>query len=191
MSNDTVVGITLPTAISGTEAVLINFLDTFMVLDIDNKNVTNLSADTEYIFQYVIPKDGSGHFWRFMGHQQAQAISYDNNPSSPFYVGDPIGSSSIGRIRIVLYGGEYDNIYSDDLAKQRADFEIYQRSRLNDSIVIESIPIPWIDVNIVISHRFGQKTEQSKYIIKSFNIDYSTGGTMSINAITWYPYYPD
>ena len=191
LSNDTVVGITLPTAISGTEPVLINFLDTFMVLDIDNKNVTNLSADTEYIFQYVIPKDGSGHFWRFMGHQQAQAISYDNNPSSPFYVGNPIGSSSIGRIRIVLYGGEYDNIYSDDLAKQRADFEIYQRSRLNDSIAIESIPIPWIDVNIVISHRFGQKTEQSKYIIKSFNIDYSTGGTMSINAITWYPYYPD
>ena len=191
LSNDTVVGITLPTAISGTESVLINFLDTFMVLDIDNKNVTNLSADTEYIFQYVIPKDGSGHFWRFMGHQQAQAISYDNSPSSPFYVGNPIGSSSIGRIRIVLYGGEYDNIYSDDLAKQRADFEIYQRSRLNDSITIESIPIPWIDVNIVISHRFGQKTEQSKYIIKSFNIDYSTGGTMSINAITWYPYYPD
>ena len=32
-------------------------------------------------------------FWRFMGHQQAQATSYDNNPSSPFYVGDPIGSS--------------------------------------------------------------------------------------------------
>ena len=50
-------------------------------------------------------------FWRFMGHQQAQATSYDNNPSSPFYVGDPIGSSSVGRIRIVLYGGEYDNIY--------------------------------------------------------------------------------
>lgn len=191
LANDTAIGITLPTAISGTSPVLINFLGTFMVLDIDNKNITELAADTEYIFQYVAPKDSSGNFWRFMGHQQSQAISYDNNPSSPFYVGDPIGSSSIGRIRIVLYGGEYDNIYSDDLAKQRADFEIYQRSRLNDSIAIESIPIPWIDVNIVISHRFGQKMEQSKYIIKSFNIDYSTGGTMSINAITWYPYYPD
>lgn len=176
--------------------IIIDFLDKHDVFDIDDKPVTTLAADTEYIFQYVVPKTEEGQeaqasFWRFMGHQQAQAISYDNNSSSPFYVGDPIGSSSIGRIRIVLYGGEYDNIYSDDLAKQRADFEIYQRSRLNDSIAIESIPIPWIDVNIVISHRFGQKTEQSKYIIKSFNIDYSTGGTMSINAITWYPYYPD
>ena len=123
-----------------------------------------------------------------MGHQQAQATSYDDNPSSPFYVGDPIGSSSVGRIRIVLYGGEYDNIYSDDLAKQRADFEIYQRSRLNDSISMETIPIPWMDANIVISHRFGQKQEPSKYIVKSFSVDYAIGGTMTINAITWYPY---
>ena len=136
-------------------------------------------------------EDKGGPFWRFMGHQQAQATSYDNNPSSPFYVGDPIGSSSVGRIRIVLYGGEYDNIYSDDLAKQRADFEIYQRSRLNDSISMETIPIPWMDANIVVSHRFGQKQEPSKYIVKSFSVDYATGGTMTINAITWYPYYKE
>ena len=136
-------------------------------------------------------EDKGGPFWRFMGHQQAQATSYDDNPSSPFYVGDPIGSSSVGRIRIVLYGGEYDNIYSDDLAKQRADFEIYQRSRLNDSISMETIPIPWMDANIVISHRFGQKQEPSKYIVKSFSVDYATGGTMTINAITWYPYYEE
>ena len=135
--------------------------------------------------------DGALPFWRFMGHQQAQATSYDDNPSSPFYVGNPIGSSSVGRIRIVLYGGEYDNIYSDDLAKQRADFEIYQRSRLNDSISMETIPIPWMDANIVISHRFGQKQEPSKYIVKSFSVDYATGGTMTINAITWYPYYEE
>ena len=136
-------------------------------------------------------EDKGGPFWRFMGHQQAQATSYDNNPSSPFYVGDPIGSSSVGRIRIVLYGGEYDNIYSDDLAKQRADFEIYQRSRLNDSISMETIPIPWMDANIVVSHRFGQKQEPSKYIVKSFSVDYATGGTMTINAISWYPYYEE
>ena len=139
----------------------------------------------------VEQEDKGGPFWRFMGHQQAQATSYDDNPASPFYVGDPIGSSSVGRIRIVLYGGEYDNIYSDDLAKQRADFEIYQRSRLNDSISMETIPIPWMDANIVISHRFGQKQEPSKYIVKSFSVDYATGGTMTINAITWYPYYEE
>lgn len=159
---------------------------------VNNQFYQNAGSGT-FIAGPEIPstEDKDGPFWRFMGHQQAQATSYDNNPSSPFYVGNPIGSSSVGRIRIVLYGGEYDNIYSDDLAKQRADFEIYQRSRLNDSINMTVIPIPWLDVNIVISHRFGQKQEQAKYIIKSFSVDYSTGGTMDINAVTWYPYYKE
>ena len=158
---------------------------------VNNQFYQNVGSGTFIAGPEVEQEDKGGPFWRFMGHQQAQATSYDNNPSSPFYVGDPIGSSSVGRIRIVLYGGEYDNIYSDDLAKQRADFEIYQRSRLNDSISMETIPIPWMDANIVISHRFGQKQEPSKYIVKSFSVDYATGGTMTINAITWYPYYEE
>lgn len=158
---------------------------------VNDKFYQNSGSDTFIAGTDLGPGDGTLPFWRFMGHQQAQATSYDNNPSSPFYVGDPIGSSSVGRIRIVLYGGEYDNIYSDDLAKQRADFEIYQRSRLNDSISMETIPIPWMDSNIVISHRFGQKQEPSKYIVKSFSVDYATGGTMTINAISWYPYYEE
>lgn len=158
---------------------------------VNDKFYQNSGSDTFIAGTDLGPGDGALPFWRFMGHQQAQATSYDDNPSSPFYVGDPIGSSSVGRIRIVLYGGEYDNIYSDDLAKQRADFEIYQRSRLNDSISMETIPIPWMDANIVISHRFGQKQEPSKYIVKSFSVDYATGGTMTINAISWYPYYEE
>ena len=158
---------------------------------VNDKFYQNSGSDTFIAGTDLGPGDGALPFWRFMGHQQAQATSYDNNPSSPFYVGDPIGSSSVGRIRIVLYGGEYDNIYSDDLAKQRADFEIYQRSRLNDSISMETIPIPWMDANIVVSHRFGQKQEPSKYIVKSFSVDYATGGTMTINAISWYPYYEE
>lgn len=158
---------------------------------VNDKFYQNSGSDTFIAGTDLGPGDGALPFWRFMGHQQAQATSYDNNPSSPFYVGNPIGSSSVGRIRIVLYGGEYDNIYSDDLAKQRADFEIYQRSRLNDSISMETIPIPWMDANIVVSHRFGQKQEPSKYIVKSFSVDYATGGTMTINAISWYPYYEE
>lgn len=170
-----------------------NTSDTVGLYDsVNNQFYQNSGTDT-FIAGPEIPstEDKDGPFWRFMGHQQAQATSYDDNPSSPFYVGDPIGSSSVGRIRIVLYGGEYDNIYSDDLAQQRADFEIYQRSRLNDSISMETIPIPWMDANIVISHRFGQKQEPSKYIVKSFSVDYATDGTMTINAISWYPYYEE
>ena len=130
--------------------------------------------------------------WLFMGHQQSQATIYDNDPRSPFYVGDPIGSSSVGRIRIVLCGGEYDNIYSDYLAKERAKFELYQRCRLQDSITLTMVPIPWLDVHTMISYATKGGDAPVQYLVKSINVDYgSANGTMTVNAIKYYPYYPD
>lgn len=130
--------------------------------------------------------------WLFMGHQQSQATIYDNDPRSPFYVGDPIGSSSVGRIRIVLCGGEYDNIYSDYLAKERAKFELYQRCRLQDSITLTMVPIPWLDVHTMISYATKGGDTPVQYLVKSINADYgSANGTMTVNAIKYYPYYPD
>lgn len=130
--------------------------------------------------------------WLFMGHQQSQATIYDNDPRSPFYVGDPIGSSSVGRIRIVLCGGDYDNIYSDYLAKERAKFELYQRCRLQDSITLTMVPIPWLDVHTMISYATKGGDTPVQYLVKSINADYgSANGTMTVNAIKYYPYYPD
>lgn len=130
--------------------------------------------------------------WLFMGHQQSQATIYDNDPRSPFYVGDPIGSSSVGRIRIVLCGGDYSNIYSDYLAKERAKFELYQRCRLQDSITLTMVPIPWLDVHTMISYATKGGDTPVQYLVKSINADYgSANGTMTVNAIKYYPYYPD
>ena len=130
--------------------------------------------------------------WLFMGHQQSQATIYDNDPRSPFYVGDPIGSSSVGRIRIVLCGGDYSNIYSDYLAKERAKFELYQRCRLQDSITLTMVPIPWLDVHTMISYATKGGDMPVQYLVKSINADYgSANGTMTVNAIKYYPYYPD
>ena len=130
--------------------------------------------------------------WLFMGHQQSQATIYDNDPRSPFYVGDPIGSSSVGRIRIVLCGGDYSNIYSDYLAKERAKFELYQRCRLQDSITLTMVPIPWLDVHTMISYATKGGDAPVQYLVKSINADYgSANGTMTVNAIKYYPYYPD
>ena len=184
LTDNTIVGFTTPSTgdISATGGISLkmNSLTASVLYEYGTNNpVTALDNETYYVAYY-------NQGWYLMGHQQPVGIAYDDNPDSPFYV-----NGSIGRIRHVLYGGEYDNIYSDDLAKQRADFEIYQRSRLNDSISMETIPIPWMDANIVISHRFGQKQEPSKYIVKSFSVDYATGGTMTINAISWYPYYEE
>ena len=117
---------------------------------------------------------------------QPSAIAKDTNPDSPFYV-----NGTVGPIRIVLYGGEYDNITSDALAKERANYELWKRTRLQDSITLTAIPNPWLDVNVLISHATRGGLTANQYIIKRVSTDYGDGGTQTINAITYYPLYPD
>ncbi len=134
---------------------------------------------------YVLQKTGNNVF-EFLGGLQAKSIWQDTNPESPFYV-----NGSVGIIREVLCGGEYENITSDALAQQRAELEGYWKCRLNDNITLNVVPIPWIDVNIVVSHAPKQGSVTNRYIIKSFSVDYgSVSSTMSITMITFYPYYP-
>lgn len=109
-------------------------------------------------------------------------ISYVINPDSPFCV------EKIGEIRNVLSGGEYENIYSEDLAMQRAKYENWKTTRLEDGVSIRSILIPWLDVNQKIRYISPGSHDVHDYIIKSIKIEL-TSGTMTINAIKFYPLY--
>ena len=134
-----------------------------------------------YVFQKI-----TSNTFEFLGGRQAKSVWSDTNPESPFYVNGPVGI-----IREVLCGGEYENITSDTLAQQRAELEGYWKCRLNDNITLNVVPIPWIDVNIVVSHAPKQGDVINRYIIKSYSVDYgSVSSTMSITMITFYPYYP-
>ena len=166
--------------------ITIELLGSHNVVGEDGAPITFLEKNKIYIFSYK--EDGT---FVFLGGQQSQATVYDDNPNSPFYVGNPVGSSSVGVIRIVLAGGDYDNIYSDNLAKQRAQFELYQRCRLQDSIGLTIVPIPWLEVHTLLSHVIKGRDTQERYIIKSINVDYGTAnGNMTISAMKYYPYYP-
>ena len=78
---------------------------------------------------------------------------------------------------------------SDEWALQRPKLEIYWKCRLNDSIALTCIPIPWVDVNILVSHAPKNSSRQKKYMVKSFNASYGDNTTMTINAISYYAYY--
>lgn len=166
--------------------ITIELLGSHNVVGEDGAPITSLEKNKIYIFSYK--ENGT---FVFLGGQQSQATVYDDNPDSPFYVGNPVGSSSVGVIRIVLAGGDYDNIYSDNLAKQRAQFELYQRCRLQDSIGLTTVPVPWLEVHTLLSHAIKGGDTQERYIIKSINVDYGTAnGNMTISAMKYYPYYP-
>lgn len=97
------------------------------------------------------------------------------------------------QVRMVCAGDEYDNIYSDSLAEQRARYEIYLRSRVHDSINITSVPIYWLEVNNIIEYNLpnGNSEESDLWLVKSINTDISPNGTQSISAIRYYPLYAD
>ena len=186
LTDNTIVGFTTPSTgdISATGGISLkmNSLNASVLYEYSTNNpVTALDNDTYYVVYY-------NQGWYLMGHQQPVGIAYDDNPDSPFYV-----NGSIGRIRHVLYGGEYENITSDKLALERAKYELWKATRLQDSITLTSIPNPWLDVNVLISHAIRGKSQENaaQYIIKSISTDYGIEGTQSINAITYYPLYPD
>ena len=145
----------------------------------------------------------------YLGYQQPSAIAWENNQSSPFYVGNMIydGASTITNwttptdkiidytlfdniVRIVYSGDEYDNIYSNQLAIDRAYYELYQNCRLHDQINITCIPIYSLDVNKIVSITLPNESAPSYWIIKSINTDFSVSGTQTINAMRYYAEYP-
>lgn len=131
-------------------------------------------------------------------------VAYDNNPDSPFYVGDNFEN----RIRIVLSGGEYDNIFPirnqytgnidsledfNSLAQQRANYELYTRCRLQDQIELTCVPVYWLDVNWLVSITLPNKQgkeEEQKYIIKKISTTLGVNGTQNITMMKYYPFYP-
>ena len=186
LTDNTIVGFTTPSTgdISATGGISLkmNSLTASVLYEYGTNNpVTALDNETYYVAYY-------NQGWYLMGHQQPVGIAYDDNPDSPFYI-----NGSIGRIRHVLYGGEYENITSDKMALERAKYELWKSTRLQDSITLTSIPNPWLDVNVLISHAIRGKSQENaaQYIIKSISTDYGIEGTQSINAITYYPLYPD
>lgn len=162
-------------------------INTFGAKNIKNEDgtiPTFNNSSTFYCVEYV----ESGDYYKFLGEDTPSYTIQETNPESPFYI-----NGTFGKVRIVLSGGDYDNINSLYLAKLRAKWELYNYCKLQDSVTLTCVPIYWLDVNWIISITLPNKngTELTeKYIIKSISTDSSVGGTQSIQLMKYYPYYP-
>lgn len=129
----------------------------------------------------------------------------ETNPDSPFYAGRQIAENKYEKeIRIVLSGGEYDNIYPlgdyntdpdafNSLAQQRANYELYTRCRLQDQIEVTCVPIYWMDVNWLVNISLPNKQgteEMQQYITKKVSTTLGVNGTQNITMMKYYPFYP-
>lgn len=114
--------------------------------------------------------------------EQIQATATDTLTSSPYNI------NSIGQINYIVND---ERIYSNDLAEQRADYELYLHARLNDSITMEIVPVYWLnDVNVKIKCTDIEKGIEGEYLIKSLQIPLGIDSPMTINAMKVYEEMP-
>lgn len=115
--------------------------------------------------------------------EQVMASSTDTISTSPYNV------DKIGQINYIV---DDEKIYSNDLAQQRADYELFLHARMNDSITLETVPIYWLnDVNVKINHTNKKIGIEGEYLIKTLEIPLGVGNNMTITAIKVYPKEPE
>lgn len=115
--------------------------------------------------------------------EQVMATSIDTISSSPYNV------DSIGQINYIV---DDERIYNNDLAQQRADYELFLHARMNNSITLEIVPLYWLnDVNVKIAHTNKNVGIEGEYLIKTLEIPLGVGNNMTITAIKVYPKEPE
>lgn len=168
---------------------------------------------------YVIEFDHIKNVFYFIGQQQAHAMVklVDRMPSAEeilqqqkdencdnlkfICLNDPANIDKlynsrftieqIGQRNLVLSGGNYDNYKDDKSAMEVCEYEHWKRCRLTDTVTVNTVLIPWFDVNK--KQEYAAKYLNTKipveFIIKK--IDMTLGdGTMDITMSRYYPYYP-
>lgn len=169
-------------------------------------SVGKIKAGKSYVVRYK--RLGDTSYFYLLGEYQIVAVAklvskeptdaekeqdLQNNPTTNiFYVVEPdspFGADLIGEIRNVLSGGEYDDIYSEDLAVQRAKYELWLSSDMKEEISLVMVDIPWLDVNQKIEYTPMSTGKPGVYMVRQKDSS-TTEGTMNLSCVTFNPTYP-
>jgi len=120
---------------------------------------------------------------QFKIDKNCRDVEWVINPDSPF------AADAIGEIWQVKSDGEYANIYTTQLAIERGFYENWKTTRLQDRITLEMHLIPWMDVNKKIKRTNPMTGVVETFITQSISCDLKAF-TMTVEAVTFYPYLP-
>ena len=210
LTNGMMVGYLAPSDNTGGDYFKVDSFTSYPIICENNAAITagRIKSGSAYVLKYVI--SGSSRYFYFCGEYQVCAvsilvskepdstiktadlannptrnISYVIEPASPFCRDLP----GVGEIRQVFSGGEYENIYSEDLATERAEYELWKSTDLLDTITLEMLEIPWLTVNQKIEYTSNITGIKDTYIVKK-KTGSSTGGIMTIICQRFQPLYP-
>ena len=98
----------------------------------------------------------------------------------------------IGRRNKVCSGSEFEMYTTDESTMQCAEYMLQKYGRLTDSVTVDCLLVPWLDVNQKISYiprYIDTNGEPLDFIIKKISITLGEG-TMTLTLSRYYPYYP-
>lgn len=141
-----------------------------------------------YCFKYSkclnTGEDESHMYWLYQGQYQVEALYKNEDEGTAFCV------QKIGERLQVLSGGEFDDITTDSLAMENASYQTWQKSRLNETITLECIDIPFLEVNTKVEYKPMNSDSVEYYIIKRIQESFMQG-TMTIEMMKFYRLYPN
>lgn len=154
----------------------------------DGKFVLDGELDIHCIVQEITSQPSAAVQAAYKEFCGCDNVKWVVNPDSPFAC--VIKNDMItGEMKQVLEGGEYDAIYTTSLAYERANYENWLRCRRQDTVDIEMILVPWMDINDKIEFTSPSRNEVGVWLVKGINYDFSKW-TMTVKANKFYPYYP-
>ena len=68
---------------------------------------------------------------------------------------------------------------------------LWKHTNLNNSVTLNIIPIPWLDVNILVERTLARNQEKGLYIIKNVSFGLAPTDTVTVTIIKFYPDSPD
>lgn len=119
---------------------------------------------------------------KFKENNACRDVEWVINPDSPFACVENSINNMDFEIRQVLEGGEYDAIYTTQLALERAKYENWKKTRLQDSLTFESVLIPWIEVNDKVEYTSPITGETQTVLVQEVSFDFARW-TMTVKGV--------
>lgn len=133
-----------------------------------------LKADTIYVFRLRrLNVDDTGLVLGLflLGQYQCHGIYEETSESCPF------STTNLGYV--IKKSVNYDELSDDAACYNQAEYLTYKTTAMVDTISLNTLVIPWLEVNTKVEYTPKSQNEKKQYIVKS--LSWSTGdGTMSL-----------
>lgn len=134
--------------------------DTIYVFRLRRLSVENINGNNELILGLFL-----------LGQYQCHGIYEEKSVNCPF------STTNLGYV--IKKSVDYENLSDDAACYNQAEYLTYKSTAMVDTISLNTLVIPWLEVNSKIEYTPKSQNEKNQYIVKS--LSWSTGdGTMSL-----------